>query len=87
MLLRGRRHQPGRLARGDPIARLAKHLHEEGIAGQARLDAIQREVKEKVQAAMRFAEENPEPDAAALYEDLFAESPEERVRDGSEFAH
>lgn len=47
--------------RRDPIPRLAKHLLKEGIADQARLDAIHREVKEEVQAAMRFAEESPEP--------------------------
>lgn len=44
-------------------------------------------MNEEVQAAMRFAEESPEPDAAALYEDLFAESPEELVRNGSESAN
>jgi pyruvate dehydrogenase E1 component alpha subunit len=73
--------------RRDPIPRLAKHLLEEGIADQARLDAIHREVKEELQAAMRFAEESPEPAAAALYEDLFVENPEELVRDGSESAN
>jgi TPP-dependent pyruvate/acetoin dehydrogenase alpha subunit len=56
------------------------------ISAAVRLDAIHCEVKEDVQAAMRFAEESPEPDAAALYEDLFAENPEELVRDGSESA-
>ncbi len=49
-------------------------------------EAIHREVKQEVQAAMRFAEESPEPDAAAPYEDLFVENPEELVRDGSESA-
>jgi hypothetical protein len=59
-----------------------------GIPGhQARLDAIHREGNEEVQAAMRFAEESPEPAAAALYEDRFAENPEERVRNGSESAN
>jgi pyruvate dehydrogenase E1 component alpha subunit len=72
--------------RRDSSPRLAKHLREERIADPARLDAIHREVKEEVQAAMRFAEESPEPDAAALYEDLFVENPEELVRDGSESA-
>jgi TPP-dependent pyruvate/acetoin dehydrogenase alpha subunit len=44
-------------------------------------------VREEVQAAMRCAEESPEPDAATLYEDLFVENPEELVRDGSESAN
>lgn len=35
---------------------------------------------------MRLADESPEPDAAAPYEDLFVENPEELIRDASESA-
>jgi pyruvate dehydrogenase E1 component alpha subunit len=59
--------------RRDPIPRLAKHLLQEGIVDQARLDAIQREADERVQAAMRFAESSPAPAPEALWEDLWVE--------------
>ena len=57
----------------DPIPRLAKHLIQQGV-DPARLEAIQSEVNEVVQDAMRFAESSPEPRPEALYEDLFVES-------------
>jgi pyruvate dehydrogenase E1 component alpha subunit len=57
----------------DPIPRLAKHLLQEGVVDQARLDEIHREVDQTVQEAMRFAEESPEPPAEALFEDVFVE--------------
>ncbi len=57
----------------DPIPRLARHLIQEGIVDQARIESIHEEVDQEVQAAMRFAEESPEPAPEALYEDLFVE--------------
>jgi pyruvate dehydrogenase E1 component alpha subunit len=57
----------------DPIPRLAKQLVQQGLDA-SRLDAIQREVDELVQDAMRFAESSPEPSPEALYEDLYVES-------------
>ncbi len=57
----------------DPIPRLAKLLVQRGVDA-SRLDAIQREVDEVVQDAMRFAESSPEPSPEALYEDLYVES-------------
>ncbi len=57
----------------DPIPRLAKQLVQQGLDA-SRLDAIQREVDEVVQDAMRFAESSPEPPPEALYEDLYVES-------------
>ncbi len=57
----------------DPIPRLAKLLVQRGVDA-SRLDAIQREVDEVVQDAMRFAESSPEPANEALYEDLYVES-------------
>ena len=57
----------------DPIPRLAKQLVQQGLDA-SRLDAIQREVDEVVQDAMRFAESSPEPAPEALYEDLYVES-------------
>ncbi len=57
----------------DPIPRLAKQLVQQGLDA-SRLDAIQQEVNEVVQDAMRFAESSPEPPPEALYEDLYVES-------------
>ena len=57
----------------DPIPRLAKQLVQQGLDA-SRLDAIQREVNEAVQDAMRFAESSPEPPDEALYEDVYVES-------------
>ncbi|MCZ6713319.1 MAG: pyruvate dehydrogenase (acetyl-transferring) E1 component subunit alpha [Deltaproteobacteria bacterium] len=57
----------------DPIPRLAKQLVQQGLDA-SRLDAIQREVNEAVQDAMRFAESSPEPSPEALHEDLYVES-------------
>ncbi len=57
----------------DPIPRLAKQLVQQGLDA-SRLDAIQRQVDEVVQDAMRFAESSPEPSPEALYEDLYVES-------------
>ena len=60
--------------RRDPIPRLAKHLLQEGIVDQARLDAMHEEADERVQAAMRFAESSPAPAPQALYENLWVEA-------------
>ncbi len=56
----------------DPIPRLAKQLNQQGVDA-SRLEAIQQEVDEVVQDAMRFAESSPEPSPEALYEDLYVE--------------
>jgi pyruvate dehydrogenase E1 component alpha subunit len=58
----------------DAIPRLARHLIEEGIADQARLDEIQAEVNAIVEDAMQYAEQSPEPGPESLYEDLYVES-------------
>jgi len=58
----------------DAIPRLARHLIEEGIADQARLDEIQAEVNAIVEDAMQYAEQSPEPGPEALYEDVYVES-------------
>jgi pyruvate dehydrogenase E1 component alpha subunit len=58
----------------DPIPRLAKHLIEEGLADQARVDEIEAEVNRNVLDAMKFALESPEPAPSALYDDVFVET-------------
>jgi len=58
----------------DPIPRLAKHLIDEGLADQGRLDEIEAEVNRTVLDAMQFAESSPEPAPSALYADVFVET-------------
>ncbi len=54
----------------DPIEQLAKVLIERGLADEARLKAVDREVKDVVTAAAEFAQNSPEPDPAELYTDV-----------------
>jgi len=57
----------------DPIPRLAKHLIDTELADEARLAEIDREIEEICEAAVRFAEESPDPAPAALYEGIYSE--------------
>jgi pyruvate dehydrogenase E1 component alpha subunit len=56
----------------DPILRLARELIEAGIADDAALDAIARDVESEVKAAVDFAKQSPEPAAADLRSQVFA---------------
>ncbi len=58
----------------DPIEHLAKLLGERGIADEAALKKIDREVKDIVSAAAEFAQNSPEPDPAELYTDVLLEA-------------
>ncbi len=64
----------------DPIEQLAKMLGESGIADEARLKQIDREVKEIVTAAADFAQQSPEPDPSELWTDVLVESCTRRPR-------
>jgi len=55
----------------DPIRRFAELLQKDGVADQAGFDAIQHSVEELMGEAVRFAEESPEPDDAALCEHVY----------------
>lgn len=55
----------------DPLPNFGKRLIEEGIAGQAQLDAIRKEAVAVVQEAVRFAEESPWPEDAEVYNDIY----------------
>ncbi len=55
----------------DPLPNFGKRLIEEGIAGQAQLDAIREESVAVVREAVQFAEESPWPEDAAVYEDIY----------------
>ncbi|HYK83647.1 MAG TPA: pyruvate dehydrogenase (acetyl-transferring) E1 component subunit alpha [Gemmatimonadales bacterium] len=57
----------------DPIAHLALKLRDEGVLDQAGLDALDAEVRAAVAEAVRFADESPDPDPAALTSDVLAD--------------
>jgi len=58
----------------DPIERLRAYMLEEGIADDAALKAIDRQIKEIVSDAAEFAQNSPEPDPAELYTDILADA-------------
>jgi pyruvate dehydrogenase E1 component alpha subunit len=55
----------------DPILRFAGYLSAQKVADQAMLESIDQAVEDKLAEIVRFAEESPEPDDAALYEHVF----------------
>jgi pyruvate dehydrogenase E1 component alpha subunit len=57
----------------DPIDRAAKELEKLGVK-EDELKAIDKEIKQIVIDAAKFAEETPEPDASELYTDVLVES-------------
>jgi pyruvate dehydrogenase E1 component alpha subunit len=54
----------------DPIERVRQRLLGQGIAGEDELKAIDREIREQVNAAAEFAQTDPEPDPRELYTDI-----------------
>jgi pyruvate dehydrogenase E1 component alpha subunit len=57
----------------DPIAQLALQLKEAGVLDQAGLDALDAEVRAEVDAAVKYAEESPDPDPAELQAHVLAD--------------
>jgi acetoin:2,6-dichlorophenolindophenol oxidoreductase subunit alpha len=58
--------------RRDPIKRLAVYMRAEGVLTEAQDQAIQHQVAEDLQAAVRFAEESPYPEPDELYKDVYS---------------
>jgi len=57
----------------DPITRLGGQLREAGVIDQAGLDALDAEVHAEVEAAVRYADESPEPDPDDLTRHVLAD--------------
>jgi pyruvate dehydrogenase E1 component alpha subunit len=57
----------------DPITQLAEKLKEDKVFDQAALDALDSGVHAEVDAAVKFADESPDPDPAELYTDVLAD--------------
>jgi pyruvate dehydrogenase E1 component alpha subunit len=56
----------------DPIKLFTASLKEKGILTDDKLAAIEKDVREQVEHAARFADESPEPDPAELYTNVYA---------------
>ena len=59
--------------RRDPIVRLASQLQAEGALDQAAYDALDAEVQAEIEAALRFAEQSPDPGPKQLTAHVLAE--------------
>ena len=57
----------------DPIENLRKYLVENRIASEEELEEIQAQVKEAVEASVKFAEESPFPPLESAFEDIYAD--------------
>jgi pyruvate dehydrogenase E1 component subunit alpha len=57
----------------DPIARLAHQLREAGELEQAAFDALDAEVRAEVEAAVKFADDSPDPEPTTLASDVLAD--------------
>lgn len=55
----------------DPIVRFQGQLREDGILDDEAVERLQDAVEEEIEEVMRFAEESPEPDDAALCEFVY----------------
>ena len=56
----------------DSIARFRDYLIDEGIANLADTEKIQKTVETRIEEAVEFARQSPEPDLASLEEDIYA---------------
>lgn len=61
-----------RAMEGGPILRMKSLLMEAGIIDEESFKALDKEAREEMVAAMKFAEESPWPDPVTLEEDVFA---------------
>src|SRR5690348_16028948 len=58
----------------DPIDQVKKRLIDGGMADEARLKEIDKEVKDIITAAADFAQQSPEPDPAELWTDVYGDA-------------
>ena len=58
----------------DPIDQVRKRLVDGGVADEARLKEIDKEIKDVITQAAEFAQDSPEPDPAELWTDVYADA-------------
>jgi len=66
--------------KGDPIPKLRQYCVEQLKIPEAEFEKIDAEVKATVDAAVKFADESPEPSLEELHTDIFVEPGEQDVR-------
>ena len=66
----------------DSIVRLADHLRDHGVADDA-IDEIRDRAHERVDDAIEWAKDQPQPDPAEAYDDVFTNPPETDEADGA----
>ncbi|MGH7583321.1 MAG: pyruvate dehydrogenase (acetyl-transferring) E1 component subunit alpha [Gemmatimonadales bacterium] len=59
----------------DPIVLLESRMRELGMLDDAGMQELERDVAAVIAGAVKFAEESPDPDPAALWTDVYAEGP------------
>ena len=60
----------------DPIPTFEKKVLEAGVMTRENLDAMKAEAVRKIDEAIEYARQSPEPDASELYTDLYVPAPE-----------
>ena len=58
----------------DPIGILERHLLAEAMATRDDLEAVDKQVDQEVESAVRFAEESPLPAPEELFTNIFVEA-------------
>ena len=57
----------------DPINSLVNHLIDKRLASQQQIDEMNRRTKEKTLAAVKYANESPDPPIEELYTDVYTQ--------------
>lgn len=65
----------------DPILLTLHAIHEKGIATDEEIAAIDKRIEDVVEAAVKFAEESPFPDASEVLKDVYADPNYEFITD------
>jgi pyruvate dehydrogenase E1 component alpha subunit len=60
--------------RHDPIEGLRKRMLDHGVGDEERFKRLDKEIRDVVNDAARFAQDTPEPDPAELWTDVLAEA-------------
>ena len=60
------------MADTDPIEKFRDYILQEDLLSEEELDSLAEESQKDIEAAVQFAEDSPEPDPEALYEDVLA---------------
>jgi pyruvate dehydrogenase E1 component alpha subunit len=66
--------------KGDPIPKLRDYTIKQKLAKEEEFDAIDEEIRAQVDAAVKFADESPEPSLEELWRDTIVEPGEEDVK-------